>query len=40
MPSSVIDTLIFRDIFGSKKLCEVWSDGCNTQEYNSVPDYR
>jgi hypothetical protein len=26
MPTSAIDRLVFRDIFGSPAMCEVWSE--------------
>jgi 3-carboxy-cis,cis-muconate cycloisomerase len=33
MPTSAIDSLIFRDIFGSPAMREVWSDKFRTQKY-------
>ena len=33
MPTSAIDSLIFRDIFGSPAMREVWSDEFRTQKY-------
>src|SRR5262249_180607 len=33
MPTSAIDSLIFRDIFGSPAMREVWSDRFRTQKY-------
>jgi 3-carboxy-cis,cis-muconate cycloisomerase len=33
MPASAIDSLIFRDIFGSPAMREVWSDRFRTQKY-------
>jgi 3-carboxy-cis,cis-muconate cycloisomerase len=33
MPTSVVDSLIFRDIFGSPAMREVWSDRFRTQKY-------
>jgi 3-carboxy-cis,cis-muconate cycloisomerase len=33
MPTSVIDSLIFRDIFGSPAMREIWSDPFRTQKY-------
>ena len=33
MPTSAIDSLIFRDMFGSPAMREIWSDGFRTQKY-------
>ncbi len=33
MPTSAIDSLIFRDIFGSPAMREIWSDQFRTQKY-------
>jgi 3-carboxy-cis,cis-muconate cycloisomerase len=33
MPTSAIDSLIFRDIFGSPAMREIWSDAFRTQKY-------
>ena len=33
MPISSIDSLIFRDVFGSAAMREVWSDEFRTQKY-------
>jgi uncharacterized protein len=33
MPRSVIDSLIFRDIFGSPAMREIWADEFRTQKY-------
>jgi 3-carboxy-cis,cis-muconate cycloisomerase len=33
MPTSAIDSLIFRDIFGSPAMREIWSDPFRTQKY-------
>jgi 3-carboxy-cis,cis-muconate cycloisomerase len=33
MPTSAIDSLIFRDIFGSPAMREIWSDTFRTQKY-------
>ena len=33
MPTSAIDSLIFRNIFGSAEMREVWSDEFRTQKY-------
>jgi 3-carboxy-cis,cis-muconate cycloisomerase len=33
MPTSAIDSLIFRDMFGSPAIREIWSDGFRTQKY-------
>ena len=33
MPTSVIDSLIFRDIFGSPAMREIWADEFRTQKY-------
>ena len=33
MPTSAIDSVIFRDIFGSPAMREVWSDRFRTQKY-------
>jgi 3-carboxy-cis,cis-muconate cycloisomerase len=33
MPTSAIDSLIFRDMFGSPAMREIWSDAFRTQKY-------
>ena len=33
MPTSAIDSLIFRDMFGSPVMREIWSDAFRTQKY-------
>jgi 3-carboxy-cis,cis-muconate cycloisomerase len=33
MPTSVIESLIFRDIFGSPAMREIWSDEFRTKQY-------
>jgi 3-carboxy-cis,cis-muconate cycloisomerase len=33
MPTSVVDSLIFRDVFGSPAMREIWSDEFRTQKY-------
>ena len=33
MPTSAIDSIIFRDIFGSADMRNVWSDEFRTQQY-------
>jgi 3-carboxy-cis,cis-muconate cycloisomerase len=33
MPTSAIDSLVFRDIFGSPAMREIWSDAFRTQKY-------
>src|SRR5882672_7875123 len=33
MPATVIDSAIFRDIFGTEAMRQVWSDGNRVQKY-------
>ncbi len=33
MPASAIDSLVFRNMFGSAEMREVWSDEFRTQRY-------
>jgi hypothetical protein len=36
MPTSLIDSVVFRDIFGTEPMRSVWSDGNRTQRYFDI----
>jgi adenylosuccinate lyase len=36
MPTSLIDSVVFRDIFGTEPMRSVWSDGNRTHRYFDI----
>jgi 3-carboxy-cis,cis-muconate cycloisomerase len=36
MPTSLLDSLVFRDIFGTDAMRRVWSDESRTQRYLDI----
>jgi 3-carboxy-cis,cis-muconate cycloisomerase len=36
MPTSAIDSAVFRHIFGTEQMCKVWSDENRTQRYLDI----
>jgi hypothetical protein len=36
MPTSLVDSVVFRDIFGTEPMRRVWSDGNRTQRYVDI----